>query len=277
MLALRLQSLRGPRLRADECVWPSAYKSIFRPREARFAPYVTVSDPRHPAVASTIRLAHPKDPSQVVGSSSASSSLPSASPPSSSTEVPDSQSEPPHPTPKPPSDGTPPPELSGDPTPGASVPARFVHPPVNPHTDLPFLHSGPHATEHLNPPFNTYRFFSVLEHSFPTVIARDLMRATRALLVDRLGRVKRDALTRQDLESVSLAHRVFLYLAADRSYTVYCIASVSVQGSAFRVAYGGELANKERDGRNAHCDDRSAQRDGYTGNSHEARRSHAKT
>lgn len=58
-----------------------------------------------------------------------------------------------------------------------------------------------------NPPFDTYRFFAVLEKTFPTPTARNLMRATRALLVDRTGRVKREGLTIKDLESVrSLWH-----------------------------------------------------------------------
>jgi hypothetical protein len=64
--------------------------------------------------------------------------------------------------------------------------------------------------QHGNPPFDTYRFFSALEKTFPTPTARSLMRATRALLVDRIGRVKRDGLTVKDLESV---RRVLLHLA----------------------------------------------------------------
>ncbi|KAG9317542.1 hypothetical protein JVU11DRAFT_1748 [Chiua virens] len=47
------------------------------------------------------------------------------------------------------------------------------------------------------PPFHTHAFFRALEGSFPTPTARSLMRATRALLVDRIGRVKRDGLTCQ--------------------------------------------------------------------------------
>ena len=52
------------------------------------------------------------------------------------------------------------------------------------------------------PPFDTHRFFSELETTFPSQTAHSLMRATRALLVDRIGRVRRDALTLKDLENV---------------------------------------------------------------------------
>jgi hypothetical protein len=52
------------------------------------------------------------------------------------------------------------------------------------------------------PPFNTHHFFAELEKSFPSPTARSLMRATRALLVDRLTRVRRDALGLKDLENV---------------------------------------------------------------------------
>jgi hypothetical protein len=54
------------------------------------------------------------------------------------------------------------------------------------------------------PPFHTYQFFVALEKTFPTETARNLMRATRALLVDRLGKVRRDGLTQKDLDNVCL-------------------------------------------------------------------------
>jgi hypothetical protein len=61
----------------------------------------------------------------------------------------------------------------------------------------------PHTSTYQNPPFNTHAFFGVLEKTFPTPTARSLMRATRALLVDRVGKVKRDGLTHKDLDNVS--------------------------------------------------------------------------
>ncbi|OCH93608.1 hypothetical protein OBBRIDRAFT_811059 [Obba rivulosa] len=60
-----------------------------------------------------------------------------------------------------------------------------------------------------NPPFHTHQFFTALERTFPTPVARNLMRATRALLVDRIGRVRREALTVKDLES-----QAYLFKAA---------------------------------------------------------------
>lgn len=54
-----------------------------------------------------------------------------------------------------------------------------------------------------NPPFHTHTFFLVLERTFPTPVAHALMRATRGLLVDRIGRVRREGLGLKDLDNVS--------------------------------------------------------------------------
>lgn len=64
----------------------------------------------------------------------------------------------------------------------------------------------PHAT----PPFHTHAFFVALERTFPTPVARSLMRATRALLADRLGRVRREGLTRKDLDNQAYLFRAAL-------------------------------------------------------------------
>ena len=69
---------------------------------------------------------------------------------------------------------------------------------IDPSTKAP-----PHTSTYQNPPFNTHAFFSVLEKTFPKQTARSLMRATRALLVDRIGKVKRDGLTYKDVDNVS--------------------------------------------------------------------------
>ena len=53
-----------------------------------------------------------------------------------------------------------------------------------------------------SPPFHTHAFFTALEKTFPEQTARSLMRATRALLVDRIGKVKREGLTVKDLDNV---------------------------------------------------------------------------
>ncbi|KAG5221831.1 mitochondrial protein [Salix suchowensis] len=58
-------------------------------------------------------------------------------------------------------------------------------------------------------PFDTHRFFSALEKTFPTQTAHSLMRATRAS-VDRVGRVRRDALTTKDLENQAYLFRAAL-------------------------------------------------------------------
>lgn len=63
-------------------------------------------------------------------------------------------------------------------------------------------HSSPSDNAYSKPPFNTHHFFQVLEKTFPTQTARGLMRATRALLVDRMGRVRREAVGVKDLENV---------------------------------------------------------------------------
>jgi hypothetical protein len=65
----------------------------------------------------------------------------------------------------------------------------------------------PHTSTYQRPPFDTHAFFSVLEKTFPTPSSRSLMRATRALLVDRIGKVKRDGLTYKDLDNVMCSPR----------------------------------------------------------------------
>ena len=52
------------------------------------------------------------------------------------------------------------------------------------------------------PPFHTHAFFTALEKTFPTTTARSLTRATRALLVDRIGKVRKEGLTTKDLDNV---------------------------------------------------------------------------
>lgn len=87
--------------------------------------------------------------------------------------------------------------LSRDPDPSPPV---VANPLINP---LPTYNS---------PPFHTHKFFLALEESFPSPTARSLMRATRALLVDRTGRVRREALGTKDLENASLTRNPCLVL-----------------------------------------------------------------
>ncbi|KAI0721883.1 hypothetical protein C8T65DRAFT_734872 [Cerioporus squamosus] len=197
MFARRLGSVRLPCISTDECVRSRVCRSALALRTARYAPYVTISDPPKPGEPSRISLAHPKDPSNQPTPVQGSSYTPPPSPPPSTdaTTVDASASS---------GDGANP-QLPPD----ASVPAKFVHPPIDPQTGLSLPHTPASPPVHINPPFNTHKFFKVLEESFPTPIARNLMRVARALLVDRIGRVKRDALTTQDLEA-----QAYLFKAA---------------------------------------------------------------
>jgi hypothetical protein len=78
-------------------------------------------------------------------------------------------------------------------------------------SDVPGFSSVPSVPQHSGsssvpsysrPPFHTHQFFTALEKTFPPQTARSLMRATRALLVDRVGRVRREGLTNKELENV---------------------------------------------------------------------------
>ncbi|KAF9058104.1 hypothetical protein BJ165DRAFT_1332132, partial [Panaeolus papilionaceus] len=61
-----------------------------------------------------------------------------------------------------------------------------------------------------NPPFHTHAFFRELQKTFPEETARSLMRATRALLVDRIGKVRREGLTMKDLDNQAYLFRAAL-------------------------------------------------------------------
>ncbi|KAF9055190.1 hypothetical protein BDZ89DRAFT_1152982 [Hymenopellis radicata] len=61
-----------------------------------------------------------------------------------------------------------------------------------------------------HPPFHTHAFFTALEKTFPTPTARSLMRATRGLLVDRIGRVRREGLQVKDLDNQAYLFRAAL-------------------------------------------------------------------
>ncbi|PVF97250.1 hypothetical protein CPB86DRAFT_735198 [Serendipita vermifera] len=59
-------------------------------------------------------------------------------------------------------------------------------------------------------PFHTYRFFVALEKTFPTPIARTLMKSTRSLLVDRLLKIRREALDVKDMDNQAYLFRAAL-------------------------------------------------------------------
>ena len=103
--------------------------------------------------------------------------------------------------------------LSSNPDDHQSPPSHSSSSPPAP-INTPIIKVPPHTSTYQNPPFNTHAFFSVLEKTFPKQTARSLMRATRALLVDRIGKVKRDGLTYKDLDNVStsrLRHPLILF------------------------------------------------------------------
>ena len=54
---------------------------------------------------------------------------------------------------------------------------------------------------HVNP-FHTHVFFTALERTFPSPVARTLMAATRGLLVDRILKIRRESLITKDLDNV---------------------------------------------------------------------------
>ncbi|KIK98746.1 hypothetical protein PAXRUDRAFT_9338 [Paxillus rubicundulus Ve08.2h10] len=175
-----------PRIFRSLPVQPSETKtSVFRARSQRrdvhdTTPTPSVSEPvdlgsGHTNVSasgpSTITFAHPKDPRSGHGSSETSP------PPGPAFNT---------------VDDTPPPS---PPTGISGPPARS-----NPHIPAPYV----------APPFHTHAFFAALERTFPTPTARSLMRATRALLVDRVGRVRREGLTMQDLDNQAYLFRAAL-------------------------------------------------------------------
>ncbi|KAG6872794.1 hypothetical protein C0995_006523 [Termitomyces sp. Mi166 len=82
---------------------------------------------------------------------------------------------------------------------------------VSPITSVPSTDfaDDPRPT-YTSPPFHTHSFFVALEKTFPEETARSLMRATRALLVDRTGRVRSDGLTAKDLDNQAYLFRAAL-------------------------------------------------------------------
>ncbi|KAF5387849.1 hypothetical protein D9615_000351 [Tricholomella constricta] len=163
--------------------WTSRHRTTYRALHSE----QSITDPSpsgsHASDSMSISLSHPKDPS---GPSKSSQSLftgdgsePSA--PSSSRCNTSAQDQP----------------LTGISSSHTSgVPSTEVAP--------------SHTPTYSNPPFHTHAFFTALEKTFPTPTARSLMRATRALLVDRLGKVRREGLTAKDLDNQAYLFRAAL-------------------------------------------------------------------
>jgi hypothetical protein len=134
-------------------------------RDAHSSP--SISDP---TTSRSISLAHPRDPL----------TQPERTPPRKDTQAPVDLKEPP-------------PSSSAE-----SIPSSTSGVPST------LLDVSSNVSSYANPPFHTHAFFTALEKTFPTPTARSLMRATRALLVDRVGRVRREGLTVKDLDNVGL-------------------------------------------------------------------------
>lgn len=184
------------------------------PREAQTSQIITnpltnQSEAPAPAPASA-SLSHPRDP---FNSSPRSQSR---------TDYTDTKS--------PDGPGTPPPYSSSSSTPSNSnVPSTVDH-------------DFSHAPTYTHPPFHTHAFFTALEKSFPTATARSLMRATRALLVDRVGRVRREGLTVKDLDNVRTKRHAY---TAGKLIMSSLAASLSVPCCALGAACGDDHEYQE--------------------------------
>ncbi|KAG2013733.1 hypothetical protein CC2G_010612 [Coprinopsis cinerea AmutBmut pab1-1] len=147
----------------------------------RFLNTKSPGNPPQDGLGKEVPLSHPRDPGTQSGSSSTNSA------------------------------GGPPPPGSGNSTTatkGSPIPTGNH---IVPHTGLLSGRSGSfHSPSYTSPPFNTHAFFTALERTFPESTARSLMRATRALLVDRIGRVRREGLTQKDLDNQAYLFRAAL-------------------------------------------------------------------
>ncbi|KAF8076313.1 hypothetical protein FPV67DRAFT_1444998 [Lyophyllum atratum] len=168
---------------------PPSWTSIHRMQYRAIQVEHTIKDPpssgSHASSDSTsVSLSHPKDSSGNSQSSSQSFSTGDGSEPSSAPGSSRSGS-----------------HFSQDQPLSAISPISSV-----PSTEI--AHS--HAPTYSSPPFHTHAFFAALEKTFPTPTARSLMRATRALLVDRVNKVRREGLTVQDVDNQAYLFRAAL-------------------------------------------------------------------
>ena len=109
-----------------------------------------------------------------------------------------------------------------NPPPSTSLPVP-AHPPPQTTGNARSGSSETGTPYYSSPPFDTHKFFVALEKSFEPPTARSLMRATRALLVDRTGRVRNEALSTKDLENVRLPSVPYREPNRPLLYTDQCI------------------------------------------------------
>ncbi|KAK7049588.1 hypothetical protein VNI00_005619 [Paramarasmius palmivorus] len=151
---------------------------------------MTHSSISDPTPSHSVDLAHPRDPLSNPSSGSGSDNIDDIPPPPS-----------------------PPPPRHSEPDEHNSDSSEQVATSNLP-TTIP-LHASPSYTR---PPFNTHAFYKALEKTLPEPVALSLMRATRALLVDRTGRVRREGLTAKDLDNQAYLFRAALSeLRAERT------------------------------------------------------------
>jgi hypothetical protein len=109
-------------------------------------------------------------------------------------------------------------------------------PPTNSGVPTPYVYPTSSRPAYTNPPFDTYGFFKALERTFPTPTAQSLMRATRALVVDRIGKVKNEALNAKDLDNVRCARSYLLITPLDT--TVFGVNSKLTSSVLHFLSFG---------------------------------------
>ncbi|KAJ4481456.1 hypothetical protein C8J55DRAFT_560020 [Lentinula edodes] len=157
----------------------------------------TTSSLGDPYSSQSISMAHPLDPSN----------SDAQQPTYTTNDVPNDESRPSAPSSSMPSSGSPP-----SPPPPPAIPNSIPEFERSSSSNLPSTvqRHEVYTPAYSHPPFHTHAFFKVLEGTFPTSIARSLMRATRALLVDRIGKVRREGLTHKDLDNQAYLFRAAL-------------------------------------------------------------------
>ncbi|KAJ6515966.1 hypothetical protein C8R45DRAFT_810511 [Mycena sanguinolenta] len=180
----------------------SSLTSIVLSRDAH---YTAISDP---STSRSISLAHPRDP-LIRSENIPNQRIPHASSAQASNDE--------HVNSDPSDVENPPPSPDGAPSLSSSVPST--------HLDTSS------SASYTNPPFHTHAFVTALEKTFPTPTARSLMRATRALLVDRIGRVRREGLTIKDLDN-----QAYLFRAALQELRAEITMSTNNDSAAMRTA-----------------------------------------
>ncbi|CAE6414722.1 unnamed protein product [Rhizoctonia solani] len=100
--------------------------------------------------------------------------------------------------------------IQNEPLPGLELISQTSAPPTPGTSGLPQVVAEHEPKDIRINAFDTHRFVVALERTFPTPVARTLMRATRALLVVRFGRVKQEIFGVRDLDNQAYLFRAAL-------------------------------------------------------------------